>query len=704
MVPRNLLSRLNSRPDEDLTRIASEWRVGTSSRDRAGLVTTLYRTLTDPVAVREWLPDRDDVEAKLIGYLVEHQEQMLTIPELAASLDWDEEQTRDAANALHKAGVISRENEKDAVPVGELPRVVMPREVASVFQRVQSEMLLGDRSGVPLRVLLEWLEDGELEDAARDWGMTVVPGTIPRKELTSRLLNHLADPRVIDLMIGGLSAEASSVFQAVTNRGGSAMLDDALLEARLIGDDQETITRRRSVLNRLEQQLLVWPAYRADGARLAFVPREILEPQAPTAGSVPMPAVAPITAVAAPPRPEHAVAWDLLTLLRELQQHPLVEGQEPSRSQRRRLLETWWPSDEERFSDYFAFLLFIAKSEGLIEAPADEGRRWMVLPSVRAWRDRSFPDQTRQVQWWWLNAPEWIECQAQREVEIWGVEWPAFRKQLLGQLEEIAKRVPAPAWLSEEALASGIAAGAPEILGPRFSAATARVAGEAPTGGDTSAARSAVLDEVLRLECSTGLTWFGVVEHGMAPEIGEVMRINGSRIAAIADDRRSEDPLSASGSALAIEADGRIVLRVPTPLRVWSLGAFAEVEQLSAPATYRLTKKSIAGALAAGFDIGQIDQFLSRQSGGALPEALRIQLRDWSGQVRPVKLANAIVLTLGEVSDRPRLVENLSAAGLTVATLGDQSVVVELAAGPGAQERVETILKELGMTIQQRPA
>ena len=73
MVPRNLLSRLNSRPDEDLTRIASEWRVGTSSRDRAGLVTTLYRTLTDPVAVREWLPDRDDVEAKLIGYLVEHQ-------------------------------------------------------------------------------------------------------------------------------------------------------------------------------------------------------------------------------------------------------------------------------------------------------------------------------------------------------------------------------------------------------------------------------------------------------------------------------------------------------------------------------------------------------------------------------------------------------------------------------------------------------
>ncbi|MFM8593546.1 MAG: hypothetical protein ACKOCK_04030, partial [Chloroflexota bacterium] len=75
-----------------------------------------------------------------------------------------------------------------------------------------------------------------------------------------------------------------------------------------------------------------------------------------------------------------------------------------------------------------------------------------------------------------------------------------------------------------------------------------------------------------------------------------------------------------------------------------------------------------------------------------------------SGEVRPVKLANAVVLTLGEVSDRPRLVENLSAAGLTVATLGDQSVVVELAAGPDAQERGETILQELGMTIQQRPA
>jgi len=699
MAARNLLSRLNARGEADLGRIATEWRLGPASRDRAGLVTAVYRTLTDPVAVREWLAEADPDLAALASYLVDQREAVMTVPEIADALSWELERTREAANALHRVGLIARDPEAESLPVGEMPRVVMSREISSVLQRVLTEIALGDRSQVPLVVLLEWLEDGELEDAAREWGLTVVAGATPRKELVARVMKQVTDAHAVGIMTEGLGNEAGTIYQAIAAAGGRALLDDAVERARLLGDDPSTVSHRRATLARLEQQLLVWPSWAQDGARLLFIPGEILSPPVQKPGArVELPE-APLNAVAAPVRPEHAVAWDLLTLLRDIHSHVWTEGHEPTRAHRRRLLEAWWPSDEERFAGYLAFLLHVAKAEGLIETAAGEGRRLVLQPTVRQWRDRSFPDQTRRLRWWLRDAEKWVEGQAQGDVEVWGADWPGFRRRLVALLAEGAGRSGTPPWVTVDALAARLAEANPELLGPRFSAATARIGGEAPSGGDTSAARIAALTEVVRVELETAMTWFGAIAHGMAAEVGEVVRIVPGRVAALGDAAQADDGTEHQGPALSIEADGRIVLRQPSPVRVWSLGAFADLEQLDDPAVYRLTEKSISRALHAGFDVDQVTTFLERQNQRPLPQQLRAQVTAWTRTMRRVKAQDALVIVPDNPQDRAAIVDEMARVGVDCTPLREDALVIALDGTDATKESVLKRLKEAGMTV-----
>src|SRR5690606_26884227 len=151
---RNLLGRLNARSPEELARIAAAWSVPLTGADRLGHVSRLYRALTDPRTVRDCWDRLPEDERAMVRLLAVSEETALTLPELATHLGISEAEARQIAVRLYHKAIIAREGDDEPLPVGVLPRLFLPRELTSLFRRVQDEIEAGDVSGTPLRALL----------------------------------------------------------------------------------------------------------------------------------------------------------------------------------------------------------------------------------------------------------------------------------------------------------------------------------------------------------------------------------------------------------------------------------------------------------------------------------------------------------------------------------------------------------------------
>ena len=110
----------------------------------------------------------------------------------------NETEARETALRLYRAGILAREGDDEPLPIGVVPRLIMPRELAHQVRRVQDEMAAGNLTQSPLRVLIELLDDAELEAAARIWGLRTVPGVANRRDLSSRLLRLINDPARVE--------------------------------------------------------------------------------------------------------------------------------------------------------------------------------------------------------------------------------------------------------------------------------------------------------------------------------------------------------------------------------------------------------------------------------------------------------------------------------------------------------------------------
>jgi len=707
---RNLMGRLHARDDAELARIAAFWGV-TGGRGRQGLIGALFRVLSDARAARDaWerLHPTERVMARQLA-LAAGDEAAPTLPELAARLGVGEEDARQTAARLYRIGIVSREGDGEALPVGQLPRLFLPREIAAVFRRVQDEIEAGDLRGTPLRALIELLDDAEIEAAAAVWGIPVVPGLRGREELVRLLLRQMGDPERLAKVLAGLGRDAGRLWQVVTaaEEGAALPLARAVAEAGLDGDDPRATERRRAALDALETALLVWHSYRPEGERSIFVPGELRAPSPPPSPA--LPALEPVIAslVEAPPwRHPDALAWDLLTLLRELAP---ATGQvsaasapagEAGRGRLRRLNSRLWHRGEDLPPlGYVDFLLALARAEGVIEEEepgSESGRPRLVLaPGARSWRDRAFPEQTERLRWWWLASTDWIEGRERGEVEVWGVDWRGARRRLLALLADAELGLEAGAWYTVDSVTARIAARDPELLGSTFTAATARVAGEAGAGGDEAEARAAAIADVVRVECETALAWFGLVELADVPGKTRAVRV------VVRAPAEREAPGREGAPALAVTAGGGIALRQPSPLRVWALSAFAELEALDRVSRYRLSPASLARALAAGFDLEQVTTFLTRQSGQPLPTAVADTLQEWARGYRRVRLRRAVVVAPDDPETVPAIERLLTERGFPVSRLAGTGLLVE-GRGDGAdlEASVSTRLREAGYAPQ----
>jgi hypothetical protein len=676
-VVRNLLGRLNARPPGDIARIAERWNVPLSGTEIRRQVGALYRTMTDIRAARSFYANLTPDTAAIARAMALADRDLLTLPEIAALIDRPETATRDAAVWLFFAGVLAREGDRQELPVGAVPRLFLPREMEQVFTRIADEIELGDMRRESLRSLMAILDASDIEEAAPHWGIQVIPGLRGRDELSEELLELIDDPDRVRRVTGALSRDAAALWKAVRDASeadGGLPYADALVAAGLLGEGERAPRSPRraehilAVLEEVEGRLLVWHSYDNDGDRWLFVPDEIRNPGT-RLRNLPLEPLTPVPADEVTPDPvrhPHAVAWDLLTVLRELVSHrsPVWQPGEPlARSWQRQLNPRLWLAGEGAPPEgYAGFLLSLAYHVGLVEPgerPARTGAekgafRPRVTDMIRSWRSRAFSVQTGTLREGWMAHEAWIEGRERDEIEVWGAWWPDVRARLL----EAIGTLEAGAWFRHRELAQHLAQQHPGLLGSVFTVASARGSGDA----DTREARAAKIAQVIAIELETAFRWFGLVETGTVGTGTRrtlVLRLTDlGRSASQRPDVVPEDdarPPEVDAPVLTVSEAGEIALLRPAPLHVWSLSAFSEPVALEPVARYELAKPSLARALGAGFDLDQVVTYLERQSGEPLPERVLGDLRDWTTGYRRVRLRRLLTIQ----PDDPALIDDL---------------------------------------------
>ena len=304
---KNLLGRLNARSQEDVARIATTWRIAVDGTDKLGMVATVYRALTDIRTIRDVWDALPEDERALIVALDGTPPVPLTIPDLATKLNVAESEIRRRATSLFQKGLVVREGDDAELRVGELPKLFLPREIASLIRRVRAEMAAGDVSNAPLESLLVTLDDVEIEQTADAWGVHVIAGLKSRAELIRQLMNQIDDPlrrETITAKLTGAPAENLASTARQTERR-----TDRYQRSAGRGGIERTrpraVHRGRLALAELEDKLLVWHSYGPNGEREVFIPAGILEPGRRAAIDVPAPA--PSTLVESNPPPARVI-------------------------------------------------------------------------------------------------------------------------------------------------------------------------------------------------------------------------------------------------------------------------------------------------------------------------------------------------------------------------------------------------------------
>jgi hypothetical protein len=684
-VVRNLLGRLNARPPGDLVRIAERWQVPLTGTDARRHVGALYRTMTDIRSARSFYANLTPDTAAIVRALALADRDLHTLPQIAELIGRPDDATRDAAIWLFYAGVLAREGDRQELPIGATPRLFLPRELEQVFTRVIDEIELGDMRRESLRSLLAILDDGDVEDAAQAWGIQVVPGIQGRDELTEEIHRLTDDPDRVRRVAGGLTRDAKALWEAVRDAseadGGMPYLDAAAAAGLLARGETAPRHPKQAehlleTLEEAEKRLLVWHSYDNAGDRWLFVPHEIRHP-GERLRNLPLEPLTPVPAAEVAPdlvRHPHAVAWDLLTVLREIASHraPVWQpGESPARGWQRQLGGRLWHADDGAPSEgYAGFLLSLAHHVGLIEpgekpvrSGAEKGAfRPRVTDGIRGWRARPFSAQTGALRAAWREHEAWIEGRELDEIEVWGASWPEVRARLL---EALGSLEPG-AWYRHRELARHLAQQHPGLLGTAFTVASAR-GGDADEGREGRLARNA---QVTAIELQTAFHWLGLVETGITGagtgratviRLSEAGRLASERpdVVPVDDARLPGTPSPGEGDpALTVSDAGEIELLRPAPLHIWSLSAFADQTRLEPVPGYELSKPSLGRALAAGFDLEQVVQYLERQSGASLPERVMTSLREWTAGYRRVRLRRLIAVQ----PDDPAQLDDLAAA------------------------------------------
>ena len=678
---RNLLGRLLQRSSPDLDRIAAAWSVELTGHERHADVSFLYRTMTDIWAFRDVWERVSPTGKRLAQVLDEHDGAACPPAELAREAGIERDEADRELAALYTCGLIAVEESARDTPQTDRS-VFLPREMGLMIERIEAEQAADTRWDAPLDLLLATVPYPELEEAATAWGARVIPAMHARGELVGLLQEQLSRPERVNRQIATLSQPARNIWARLKTAGGSVPLDELLAPA-----DVPLQTRRR-ILRELASPLLVWHGYAADGSRLAIVPSAILNP--PPIEEEPPPDLLAVDDGDVV-EPEwlfpFAATWDVLTILRDIANaaprwRALADG-DPAilRRFRRRL---WW-ADRETHDLPTGYVPFIARVAALAGIVREEDGRAVLGEDAGGWRERSFAAASKRLVAAWMVAEEWIEGRERVDAMLYGAAWPAFRERLVAVLGELDENQ----WYDQERFIERLLKAHPDLMRQ----ASVVSVGSAPRGGRIDGAnasqdrREQILSLVVGTTLETACVWLGLIERStVLRDRRAVLRLTpfGRWVAG----KRVEPSVPSIGPApMAVGASFQVLLYRPTPRRVWSLSAIAELQSLDRISTWGLTAEAFTRALAGGLVLAQIVTYLERQSGAALPQNVGFTLAEWDRGYRRIWLRRAVLLVPEEGEESEPVVVALKEAGLEPELLDDGRIAL-IYDEPDAGERL----------------
>jgi predicted transcriptional regulator len=686
---RNLLGRLHDRAPHDLELIARWWEVDPGRRDRYAAAGLLYRTMTDPWAYALAWEELSPFEQTLLELLTVDGSAR-TVTELTDQLGAPAETVRGLVNRLFRIGFLYVEqDESDAYEGrdGHEIQYFLPRELAQLTNRLREERDDDIPSSQEVEQLLERLNDGALADIAEHMGRQIIPAVAMRRDLIAQIGPRLADPEHLRDTVRSLNPTVSRVWRWLFDQeepaGPSAIRESLGLNRAELRLAVQTLARRG----------LIWRGYEEDGTLRLVIPDVLRHPR-----KSPPPSAPPIVTLEEVQidHPEwifpYAAVWDLLTVVRAASTGMLVRrrGELDGRpAALRRLAQVLWRGETETPpTGFIPFLDFLARGLGLFER---EGVS-VATSRMNSWSRQGFARLIRDMLEVWRQATDWPEVAHRDTLQIWGGEWPRFRKRLLERLGEL----PVGTWVTLDSFAARFGADEPGALGAHFTAAMNHEA----MPDSTEERRQAVLRAAVETTIVTAADWLGLVQLSSSQRrtIIAVTEL-GSWLCGHRDD--SPDVPELGTHPLTVQANFQILLPRPTPRRVWALSAFADVERLDRVSSYQLTRASIERGMSAGLSTAQIIGFLEQQGEEALPQNVAFEIESWARGFRRVLIHDGVLLDTDDSEAASNISEALKRAGFKVEALpGDRLLIVGRDGGDGEDlpEALEEQLRELGHT------
>lgn len=690
---RNLLGRLLDRSPQSLAGIARFWEIEPRGPDLHHDVSLLYRTLTDPwnfALAWETLPTAEQAVLRTFADGIARDSDKLSREVIV-----DQDDLLPAIRKLYKAGYVYH-NISSADESHMAVELFMPPELASMTAHVILEQEAGDPRDEPVPVLLERLDEALLIEMARDLGYSFIPAVSQRAELAGYIETRLTDPDYIESAIKALDPPAARLWHWLIQRMLPAGPGDAGIALGFSSIDL------RSAIQTLARSGLVWRSYGLAGEDWGLrlvVPAAIRNPRRPEPVSLPdLVEVDAHRVVSGHWIHPSAAAWDLLTLLR---QRVVRSSGSLSRDaghgapvSRRAGPDLWRGITGTLPNGYLAFLEYIAAGLGLV---TDRDALVPVVERLTPWTRLSFEEQTRQMIDLWRNAAEWFEGASTESLYAWGADWRGMRRNLLSSLTELGD----DRWYTLDSVARRFAASHPTALGTHVTVAAASTQFEPPA----ASRQQGVVRRAAELTLTTAGAWLGLVELAGSPKEPRLIRLTplGSLIAS--DIQVVSEESDREAPPFAVQPNFEILLLTPSPRRVWTLSAFADLVHLDRVSIYRLSEQSILRSLDAGVSVRNVIRFLERQSGNPLPQNVAYTMNEWERRHRMVGIRKSVLLDLdGEPvpGDIERL---LREGGIAAERLPGDRLLVPLSQAEDVAdyvERIARILREAGHIPRRR--
>ncbi len=655
IMKRSLLTLLMDAPPADIRAAAEAWDVHLTKRTHPDNVAMLYQAMTDRWTLEDLLDRLPPQAREIAGTLALGPEEGLAREELMTRLRLDPLDLNASLATLRDAAIVHRQS------TGALS---LPRELATVIARAVRDRQRGDLAAPTVRQLLESLDADVLLIAAHRWHVADMPTSLrpgDRERLLHALQARVRAPRALVDVEAALSPGARRVVAALREEASPLPLSEA---SALAG--AETAAARRALLVELTASLLAYHGW-SWGERMLVMPVEF---RVPAMAQIPLP---PLNAVSAEPssgwRHPFALAWDMLTLLRLIEHQAArwpsggIAALADDHQFTERVARQFWTSLDTAIppSASLAFLAALGRARGLVTERDEEGRRMLATHDPVAWAKLGFGAQTRELFTAWRGMSGWLEGQG-TALQLWGVDWPAFRGRLLDALTHCQPGH----WYVLDNLLMRLVQVRPSLLGDEFTAASG--VGQAPPD------RDALVRGCIEATLRSALAWFGAVTWGHTA-MGEAVQV--TDVGWWLLGRRPEPALPPFGATpLAIQPDLTVLVLHAEPVHLWPLLALADAETLDRVSMYRITSTSLRRALRRGLAFDQVVRFLESRTGGPLADAARATLEEWMHAVRRVVLERVVVLAADEHDILDEAVALARAHGASVQLLPDGRALV----------------------------